>query len=293
MATPRIVEIGTARLTARIDPLGAQLVSLRTSEGREVIWTGDPASWPDHSLILFPVIGQLADGLFRHGGRDYPMPPHGFARQREFTLAEQSAAGYVFELRDDAETRSHYPFAFRLRVEFAVSDDALRQVIAVENRDAEPLPLDVGFHPGLNWPLTPDRAKEEYTLVFEQDEPAPIRRGTGDPTMLVPGGRPTPVESRILRPRDDLFVESPIIFDQLNSRSVTFGAPGGLGVRLDFPDCPNLALWMIPGARFLAIEPWQGLPRRTDFAGPFVDKPDIALIAPGETRRWRLTLTVS
>ena len=127
------------------------------------------------------------------------MPPHGFARLRDFAVAEQSTTRCSFELCDDTETRVHYPFAFRLRVEFELSGDSLLNTIAVENLDGEPLPADVGFHPGFNWPLTPGHAKDEYTVVFAEDEPAPIRRGTGDPVLLYPESRPSPVEGNVSR----------------------------------------------------------------------------------------------
>ena len=71
----------------------------------------------------------------------------------------------------------------------------------------------------------------------------------------------------------------------------TFGAPGGPGLRVDFPDSPHLGLWMIPGESYLCIEPWQGYPARMDFDAPLIEKPGIAVIEPGETRRWRLGIT--
>ena len=41
-------------LAAVIDPYGAQLVSLKTAGGQEIIWQGDARTWPDHAPILFP-----------------------------------------------------------------------------------------------------------------------------------------------------------------------------------------------------------------------------------------------
>jgi galactose mutarotase-like enzyme len=291
MSTPKFVELQSSGLSAAIDPHGAQLQWLHTTSGQALLWPGDPASWPDHALILFPVIGPLVGGVFRHRGNEYPMPPHGFAHLSNFAVAEQAADRCVFELRDSAETRKSYPFAFTLRVAYTLSATSLQNTIVVENRDSQPMPADVGFHPGFNWPLTPEGTKDNYLIVFEKDEPAPIRRGTGDPILLYPEGRPTPVEGRILRLRDELFVDLPIVFDQLNSRSVTYGAPGHLGLRVDFPDSPALGLWMIPGARYICIEPWQGYPSQLDFTGPFIEKPGVAIIQPGETRSWRLGVT--
>ena len=292
MSLQEHVELATPGMSAAIDPHGAQLVSLKTARGQELIWQGDPRYWPDHAPILFPLISQMPSGHIRHNGRAYPMPPHGFARSRNFTVPERSKSTCVFELRDDKETRAYYPFAFTLQVRFDLSDEGLLVTIAVENPNDEPMPTDIGFHPGFNWPLAPGRDKDDYAIVFEEDEPAPVRRGVDDPVLLRPESEPTPVEGRVLRPRDEMFEGSPLVFDRLNSRSLTYGAPDTSGLRIDFPDSPHLCLWTIPSAPYLCIEPWQGYPSRIDFDGPFVEKPGIALIASGETRHWRLGITL-
>jgi galactose mutarotase-like enzyme len=288
----RHVKLERNGLTVEIDPHGAQMQSFRTAEGQELLWQGDPRSWPDHAPILFPLISQVPGGRIHHRGRDYPMPPHGFARSRDFAVSRQTGSSCAFELRDDEETRAHYPFAFGLNVGFDLSDDGLLVTIAVENPNDEPMPADVGFHPGFNWPLTPDRSKDEYAVVFEKDEPAPVRRGGDDPVLLYADGEPTPVEGNVLRPRDEMFEGSPVMFDRLISRSLTYGARDGLGLRMDFPDSPHLGLWMIPGENYLCIEPWQGYPAEMDFGGPLMEKPGIAVIEPGETRRWRVGLAL-
>jgi galactose mutarotase-like enzyme len=292
MTPPGHIELNTPGLSAAIDPHGAQMQSFRTAEDQELLWQGDPRYWPDRAPILFPLISQMPDGHIRHGGRAYPMPPHGFAHSRDFSVSRQTESSCVFELRDDAETRTYYPFAFTLRIGFDLSDDRLLVTAEVENPNDEPMPADFGFHPGFNWPLTPGHDKSEYAIVFAESEPAPIRRGTGDPVLLYPEGRPTPVEGNVLHLRDELFEELAIVFDRLNSRSVTYGASGTLCLRIDFPDSPNLGIWTKPGAPYVCVEPWQGYPSQIDFDGPLVEKPGIALIEPGETRRWRLAITL-
>jgi len=292
MSTVGIANLESGSLAAAIDPRGAQLRSLRTRAGEELLWQGDPAYWPYQAPILFPVIGPLVGGQLRHADRVYPMPPHGFARLRDFTVLEHVPTRCVFELRDDAETHAQYPFAFRLQVSYELSGDSLSNTVAVQNLSDEPLPADIGFHPGFKWPLSPSRTKDEYRIVFAANEPGPIRRGSGNPVLLFPDSRPSPVVNNVLRPRDELFDELALVWDHLNSRSVTFGAAGDLSLRIDFPDSPHLGLWMVPGAPFLCIEPWQGYPSQNDFDGPFIRKPGIALFEPGATREWRLALTI-
>jgi galactose mutarotase-like enzyme len=159
-------------LSAVIDPHGAQLVSLKTAGGTELIWQGDPRSWPDHAPILFPLISQMPGGHIHHRGCDYPMPPHGFAHIMDFSLSRKTESSCTFELRDDEETHTHYPFSFGLDVGFDLSDDGLLVTITVENPNDEPMPADVGFHPGFNWPLTGGLSKDEYVIVFDKDESA-------------------------------------------------------------------------------------------------------------------------
>ena len=212
-------------LAAAIDPYGAQLASLKTAAGgQEIIWQGDSRTWPEHAPILSPLISQLPGGHIHHRGRDYPMPPHGFAHSRELGISQRAESGCVFELRDAEGTRAHYPFAFGLGGGFDLSEDGLMVTIAVENPNGEPMPADAGFHPGFNRPLTPGRTRDEYAVVFDQDddqdEPAPVRRGGDDPVLLYPQGEPTPVEGKVPRPREEIFAGSPIVLDRLKRQVV-------------------------------------------------------------------------
>lgn len=276
---------------ALVSARGAQLVSFRPADMPELIWQGAPGRWPDHAPLLFPLIAQTPGGQVEVGGRKYPMPPHGFARSSDFAAEVRGPAEVVLRLVDSAGTRRHFPFAFTFTAHYWLEGADLHLTLSVENRDSSDLPCDVGIHPGVNWPLEPGRSKDDYSVVFAAEERAPIRRGVGDPVMLVPEPQPSPVEGRILRPRDSLFEDAlPIVFDRLASRSLTFACEGGAGLRLDFPDSPSLGLWMQPGATFLAIEPWYGYPAQVDFTGPLAQKPGIATVAPGQSRSWRFTV---
>ena len=286
------ITLTSPELTAVVDVQGAELHSLRTASGVELLWQGSAASWPDHAPVLFPVIGQLVGGLFRHAGKEYPMPAHGFARHTRFQVTEQTKDRLVLELTDNDETHAAYPFVFSLRAEFELNGPTFTLSLVLENRDKLPIFADVGWHPGFNWPLEPELSKSDYSVTFAYPEPGPIRRGVSDPIMLLPDPHPSPIEGRILQPTDDLFKEGPIVWDTPNSPSVTFGAAGKLGLQIDFPDSPSLGLWMIPGEPFLVIEPWKGYPSAPDFTGPFQDKPETSRIFPEALDAWRFGVTV-
>ena len=49
--------ISNETLCVQISDLGAQLWSIRTADGAEYLWQGDPRYWPDRTLNLFPQVG--------------------------------------------------------------------------------------------------------------------------------------------------------------------------------------------------------------------------------------------
>ena len=54
-----IITLKNGCLTAGIDTMGAQLISLKDKEGTEYIWQRDPEVWKNCSPILFPIVGNL------------------------------------------------------------------------------------------------------------------------------------------------------------------------------------------------------------------------------------------
>ena len=56
-----IISISSNSLTASIDTMGAQLMSLRKGES-EYLWQGDSNWWPRRAPFLFPIVGVLKDG---------------------------------------------------------------------------------------------------------------------------------------------------------------------------------------------------------------------------------------
>ena len=92
--------------------------------------------------------------------------------------------------------------------------------------------------------------------------------------------------------RDDLFLDDALIFDQLKSRRVSYGAPTGPTLAIDFADFPTLGVWTKPGAGFICIEPWQGCSDPVGFAGDIREKPGIIEIAPGRSKRLSMSISL-
>ena len=146
------------------------------------------------------------------------------------------------------------------------------------------MPAAFGFHPALRWPLPYGKLRAAHEIVFEQEEPAPIRRPIDG--LLSSARYPTPVRGRRLALHDSLFEDGAIVFDRLASRSLVYGE----ALRVSFPRMPHLGIWTKPGAGYVCIEPWQGYASPEDFDGELADKPGMVSIVPGATETFAMSI---
>ena len=56
-----LISLNMGNLTATVDPMGAQLYSLKLNQS-EYLWQGNPAFWSRRAPILFPIVGSLRNG---------------------------------------------------------------------------------------------------------------------------------------------------------------------------------------------------------------------------------------
>lgn len=277
---------------AVISPLGAELQGLRL-QGTELLWAAG-LLWPRHAPLLFPVIGSLQGGVLRHGDATLPMPKHGFARDRAFTWLRRDETACALELKDDAATRAVFPFAFRLTVTYTLAASRLRMDVALNNPGDSPLPASLGLHPAFRWPLAPDLSKAAHRLIFEAEEPGPLRRLDAQ-GLLAPEAHPTPIRHRELALDEALFAEDALLFLEPRSRGLRYEAEGGPSLSLRWEGFPHLGVWSKPdpGPAFLCIEPWEGYADPSDWRGDLRHKPGAFTLAPGADRRWSLEVALN
>jgi galactose mutarotase-like enzyme len=281
----------SGELSAEVSSLGAQIYALRDRGGRDLLWNGDPAVWSGRAPLLFPIVGVLAGGSYRVGASVYRLSRHGFARGRTFELVESSPAAAAFRLKFDQASLEVYPFRFELDVRFALDGPSLSVTTLVRNLGTEEMPASFGYHPAFRWPLPFGQARSAHFIEFADDEPAPVRR-LDSGGLLTPVRHPTPVAHRRLELADALFQDDVIIFDQIRSRSVTYGAQGGPRIRLSFPDSPYLGVWTKPKADFICIEPWHGVSDAEGFAGDFRAKTGVFMVGAGAALPIKMTITL-
>jgi galactose mutarotase-like enzyme len=289
--TDNMITLSNGTLTAAINPLGAELSSLKDSRGHELMHDGDPASWNGRAPLLFPIVGQLAGDRYRLHGAEYALPRHGFARRNPFVLAAETTDSATFRLTDTAETRAVYPFAFTLDVTFRLTGATLTMTVSATNHGDHDMPASFGFHPAFAWPLPFGAAKAMHRILFDQEEPEPLKELVDG--VIVIENRPTPVHGKTLMLEDDLFAADALIWEGLASEKLLYGAPGHPHLEIAWGDMPNLGIWTKPGAPFVCIEPWAGIADRKDFHGEIWDKPGIWRIKPGTTDKWWMSVTLT
>lgn len=278
------VSISDSTLSAQISSLGAELVRLQDGGGLDLLWDGDPAFWSGRSPLLFPIVGEAKGNRIRVAGAPYEIGRHGFARTSRFALVSSEAARCTWRLEASEVTRRQYPFEFRLDVTYAIEGGALHMTAEVTNRGHGLMPASFGFHPALRWPLPYGRPRASHEIVFERDEPAPIRRPVDG--LLSSARYPTPVRDRRLELHDSLFEDGALVFDTLASRRLVYGD----ALSVAFPGMPHLGIWTMPGAGYVCIEPWQGHASPEGFDGELADKPGMIAIMPGATESFAMSI---
>lgn len=285
-----VISLVSDELSADVALHGAELVRLDDAVGNALLWDGDPAFWAGRAPLLFPIVGTLRGGTFRHRGATHALPRHGFARRSTFAVVDRGTGHVTLRLEDDAASRAVWPFAFRLDVTHALAGRTATTTVRLDNRSDEAMPASFGFHPGFRWPLPGAGPRAAHAIRFAEAEPDAVRRLDGD-GLLDSRPRPSPVVGDRLALDDSLFAEDVLFFDRLRSRRLVYGTDA---VRLivDFPDMPHLGLWTKPGAGFLCIEPWAGHADPADASGALVDKPGTRMVPPGATTVYSMAVTL-
>jgi galactose mutarotase-like enzyme len=288
---PLPATIHNTQLRAQIKSAGAELCSLQTANGTELLWQADPQFWGRHAPVLFPIVGRLQDDQLRVAGKQYSMGQHGFARDSEFAIVDQQEHYLSLRLTDSPASRANFPFSFEFLVSYMVDGNRLRTIFTVRNNSAETLPCSLGGHPAFNWPLEPGKPKSSYQIDFSASEADTI--GQLQDGLLKTERRKSPLKNQSLMIDEQVFAQDALILDAVNSRRVVYRSnEGGLALQLEFEDFPALGIWKKPEADFICIEPWAGYASPEDFTGEFMDKPGIARLPAYSERSWAFDIRV-
>lgn len=218
--------------------------------------------------VLFPICGQLEEGVYELDGATYTMRNHGVARNRAWEVvstSEEGEASVTLRLQSGEGTREQFPFEFELLFTYALVDGKLHIRQSYRNLSDTAMPFYAGFHPYFK---TTSKA-----LVYDTDATRYLDYNDN--------------EVKPLRGAVDLggLKESVALLDA-DKREIAFPGPGGTGrVQMSYSDVfKYVVLWQVNDKPFVCVEPWMAL------NAEFNRKDELFMLPAGETLKAQLSI---
>ncbi|EAE8289562.1 aldose 1-epimerase family protein [Listeria monocytogenes] len=270
-----MIKLENEVLLVEMKTAGAELTRIfHKDTGLEYLWNADSKFWGRHSPVLFPTVGRLVEDTYLVDGKPYHLGQHGFARDRDFQVVEQTEKSVRFELDADEDSLAVYPYKFKLSIIYTIEKNTVAVSYEVENTDNKRIYFSIGAHPAFNLPLTDGTTFEDYYLDFGTEEnletlclEGPYR--SGEIKKVVDEA------ARYLPLNYHLFKNDALIFEALKQKEMTIKSDKTPHfVKVSFPEFPFVGVWTAKaGTPFLCIEPWYGI---ADGAGESVELRDKA-----------------
>lgn len=289
-----LITIQNEYLALTVDTLGAQMMSIRSADGCEYLWQGDPAYWADRAPTLFPFIGRLWNNRYAFRGKYYPMHIHGFAAEVDFSPIKQERDYVLLSITSTIVSLTMYPFDFMLNIGYRLVKNTIEISYSVYNQGFETMPFGIGGHPGFRVPLEEGEQFEDYRLEFSQ-VCQPDRVGFTPAVYLSGHDERFPLEDgKILPLSHTMFDDDAIILKNMARKVTLRSTVSDRAVTVTYPDMPFLGIWHWPktDAPYVCIEPWSSLPGRQDVVEELSCKSDLVHLAPGNTyhNTWSITI---
>ena len=285
-----VLQLKNKQLSVSINSFGAELCSLKF-KGEELLWQGDKNIWPRHAPVLFPIVGKLKDNKFNYKGQAYNLTQHGFARDMEFILTEQSESVLGFELTASEDTLKIYPFHFSLTIRYELKQNELKVLYKIFNPDNKDMLFSIGAHPGFNYKRNGNGSLSDFILEFERDSLIceKLKDGllTGETYVLDLKNRQLPLNIT-------LFENDALVFknSQINSISL-FSKKTSAMITLNCKDWPYFGIWTKKGCEdFICLEPWYGVADSQQTTGDLEEKEGVLNLPALQSLKREFTIEI-
>lgn len=246
------IKLENGDLSAVIDLHGAELISMKKN-GVELIWSGE--AWNRHAPVLFPFVCNTLSKKYTVNGKEYALNNHGFARDSEFEVKEQSKNSVAAVLCSNDGTLKHYPYGFELEVRYTLTDKLLTEFI-VRNTGSGDMFFYIGGHPGFCVPFGNEKeySFEDYRVEYECPETIVQELAEGEHTVIE-NGNSVPLTREIFR--NDVFMK-----EHPNSSWVALVSKSGRRITVSYDKNGTIAVWSPykNDADFVCLEPWATTP---------------------------------
>lgn len=268
-----IYELHNDKLKIQVDTFGAELHSiLGTESNQEYLWHGDATYWGRRSPILFPLVGSLRNKQYQYDGKTYAMNQHGFARDMEFTMAEQTSTSISFTLASTEDTYEKYPFHFLLTVTYTLDGNSLKVTWNVKNTDSKTMHFSIGGHPAFLCPLKSTDKQTDCFLHFDCNELTVTN--INESGLALPDKHKIPLEDGCLSISEHLFDDDALVVEHHQTHEVSLLNPEKQPYLTVSFDAPLFGVWSpaMKQAPFVCIEPWYGRCDSSEFTGELKDR---------------------
>lgn len=263
-------------LEIKVKKIGAELESIKFNN-KEMLHNGKDF-WDRQAPVLFPTVGRLRDNQTIINDRKYSIHQHGFAKDMRFELLQETENEKVYIAKSNEETFKMYPFKFELYTKYIVNENNLTVEYKVINKDNKEMIFGIGGHPGFKL----DMLQEEYyfELELEEDE-VEFMEVEGNYISNKPA-KNILKNNKIIEITKDTFINDAIMMKKLKSNTITLKQKKDNKKILEFSfkEFPILAIWSMPGAPFICLEPWFNYADRVKETGYFKDKEGVITLNP-------------
>ena len=258
---------------------GAEITSIQL-EGIERMWDADPAFWGRTAPVLFPIVGALKDNSYRYEGQTYLMGQHGFARDMDFTLTDQTEDKLEFTLFDNEETYEKYPFHFQLQIIYEVFQNQCRVTWKVKNMDDKTMYFQIGGHPAFACPCEGGMIRDDYSVRAGE---SPLLEVAFLENGLLSNEKELHSNEFVLE--EDTFARDAFILqnETIGHLELVNHLSNQVKVRVS-ADVPAWGIWSTADkmAPFVCLEPWYGRCDKEDFEGELSEREYMQSLESGE-----------
>lgn len=258
---------------------GAEITSIQL-EGIERMWDADLAFWGRTAPVLFPIVGALKDNSYRYEGQTYLMGQHGFARDMDFTLTDQTEDKLEFTLFDNEETYEKYPFHFQLQIIYEVFQNQCRVTWKVKNMDDKTMYFQIGGHPAFACPCEGGMIRDDYSVRAGE---SPLLEVAFLENGLLSNEKELHSNEFVLE--EDTFARDAFILqnETIGRLELVNHLSNQVKVRVS-ADVPAWGIWSTADkkAPFVCLEPWYGRCDKEDFEGELSEREYMQSLESGE-----------
>lgn len=265
-------------LKIEVSNKGAELTSIKFN-GKEILHDGKEY-WDRQSPILFPTVGRLRDNKTIINDKEYKIPQHGFAKDMQFELIKEIDNAKVYMTKSNDDTLEMYPFEFELYVAYIIQNDTLTVKYKVINKDEKDMIFGIGGHPGFKLDL---KQEEYYFELDSKEDNIEFMEVEGNHISNSPA-KNILKDNKIIEIEKNSFLNDAIMMKKIKSDKITLKQKKDNKkiLEFEFKDFPILAIWSIPNAPFMCIEPWFNYADRVEETGYFKDKEGIITLKTKE-----------